>query len=140
LRQLSLLLISVLVILNGCSFKQNTDTNIIDYEYLSINEQYSEDVNQWLSNAVKSNDDRIYSLSSKDGNIYVFANGHKKAKVSYLYEDTEGKTNRSLKITLLKGNNNDNVFLKISYNSDLCCDAEILDDADNEEDFYGKIK
>jgi hypothetical protein len=80
----------------------------------------------------------VYSLSSKDGNTYVYAKGHKQAKVSYLYENTEGKTNRSLKVTLLKGNSSDEVLIMISIDSDLCCDVEILDVTANENEFYAK--
>jgi hypothetical protein len=138
LRRLFVLLLIALFILSGCNQEQNTNKSIVEYEYLSKNEQYSDEINQWLSNAMHSEDENVYSLSSKDGNTYVYAKGHIKAKVAYLYEDTEGKTNRSLKVTLLKGNRNDEVFIKISYDSDLCCDVEILDDTDNENEFYAK--
>ncbi|WP_404356457.1 hypothetical protein LG291_23180 [Cytobacillus firmus] len=138
MRHLYVLLLITLFILSGCKEEQDINKNIVEYEYLSKNEQYSSEINQWLNNAMHSEDESVYSLSSKDGNTYVYAKGHKKAKVTYLYEDTEGKTNRSLKVTLLKGNSNDDVFIKISYDSDLCCDVEILDDTDNENEFYAK--
>jgi hypothetical protein len=138
LRQLFILLLCVLFILNGCSFKQNKDTKIIDYEYLSLNEHYSEEVNQWLIDAKRLNDERVYSLSSKDGNTYVYAKGHKQAKVSYLYENTEGKINRILKVTLLKGNSSNEVLIMISIDSDLCCDVEMLDVTEHEDEFYAK--
>jgi hypothetical protein len=142
LQKLFVFLGIILFILNGCnnennhaSNKKNKDTSIVDYEYLSINELYSDEINQWLSKAISSEEESLYSLESKDGNTYVYAKGHKKAKVSYLHEDIEGKIRRNLKVTLLKGNSSETVFLKVSYNSDYCCDFVIIGDAEKENDF-----
>ncbi|MGP4071850.1 hypothetical protein ACTWQB_04780 [Piscibacillus sp. B03] len=139
MRQFVVLLFISLLILNGCSQEDeviSADPSVVDYEYLSTNEQYSDEIERWLRNAINSEDERIHSLSSSDDdNVYFYAKAHKRAKVSYLYENKEDIINKSLKITLLKGNKSEDVFIKVSYDSGLCCDNVITDVVDQESEF-----
>ncbi|QST02150.1 hypothetical protein IMZ31_22115 (plasmid) [Pontibacillus sp. ALD_SL1] len=139
MRYFSAIMMLSLLILSACDFEQNNDQYIVDYEYLSKEDEIPDDVTQWLIN-IDSEDRRIHSLTLEEGTTYVYANQHKKAKVSYIDENIEGESNQSMKVTLLKGSNKDTVFIKISYETDLCCDSEILDATENEKEFYEKQK
>ncbi|MGD7059312.1 hypothetical protein ACQCVN_21005 [Rossellomorea aquimaris] len=137
MRQFSVILILFLFILSGCNnIEQNRDQNIFNYEYLSKSDEIPDEVNQWLIDVETSKDEIVHSFGSEEGIRYVYAKGHKKAKVSYINENIEGKHYQNLKVTLLKGTSKDTVFIKISYDSDLCCDTEILDATENEDEFY----
>ncbi|WP_060663661.1 hypothetical protein [Bacillus sp. CHD6a] len=138
MRRFSVILMLSLLLFSGCNIEQNQNQNIIGYEYLSKDAVIPDEVNQWLIGAETSKDEIIHSLGSEEGIMYVYAKGHKKAKVSYINENIEGKQYQNLKVTLLKGNSNDTVFVKISYDSDLCCDTEILDATENEDEFYAE--
>jgi len=122
-------------VLIGCQQKTDDDNNeIVSYEYLSLDKQYSNEINQWLHKAKKSTDERIYGIDSDDGNQYVYAKGYKQAKVSYTYETFDGKVNSSIKATLLKGQDSDEVLIKITYNTDV--DGITLDATDDKDQFY----
>ncbi|WP_421383290.1 hypothetical protein ACOJQI_02665 [Bacillus salacetis] len=138
MRQFSVILMLSLLILSGCNIEKNKDQNIVNYESLSKDAEIPDEVSQWLIDAETSKDEIIHSLDSEEGITYVYAKGHKKAKVSYIYENIEGKHYQNLKVTLLKGSSSDTVFIKISFNSDLCCDTEILDATENEDEFYAE--
>lgn len=138
MRQFSVILMLSLIILSGCSIKKNEDKNIVDFEYLSKDDEISDEVNQWLIDAETSKDEIVHSFDSQEGITYVYAKGHNKAKVSYINENIEGEQYQNLKVTLLKGSSRDTVFVKISYDSDLCCDTEILDATESEDEFYAE--
>lgn len=111
-----------LLFLVGCQQGSDDDTSsdsIVEYEYLSLDEEYSDEVNDWLKNAKDDNEAGLYHLSSDDGSEYVYGKGYNQAKVSYTYEDVEGKINNTIKATLLEGESNDEVLISITHNTDV---------------------
>ncbi|BCB04033.1 hypothetical protein [Bacillus sp. KH172YL63] len=136
MKQFSVILLLSLYILSGCNIEQQIDQNVVDYEYLSKDEELPQDVQQWLMNVDAYKDEMVHSFEKNDGVIYIYAKEHKKAKVAYIDENIDGQHTKNIKITLLKGDSQDTVFVKISYDSDLCCETQIIDDTDDEDEFY----
>ncbi|RIW26569.1 hypothetical protein D3H55_23575 [Bacillus salacetis] len=132
---ITMLLISMIVI-QGCSPKDEEIQGLIEYEYISQNEGLTAEVSQWLNDSKNSKDAGIHSLSTGDGVTYVYAKGYKKAKAAYIYQVIEGKVYHNMKVTLLTGKERDTTFIKIKYESDTCCDTEIFDETDSEKEFY----
>lgn len=131
-----LLIVLSSLCLFGCqlSSKKNTSSDaIVSYEYLSVEKEYSGEVNNWLSKAMGS-DGSLYALSIEDGVEYIFGKGYTKAKVSYAYENIDGKISDSVKATLLKGERSDELFIKITYNPGI--DVVTLDATDDQSKFF----
>jgi len=131
-----LLIILSLLFLFGCEQTSNQKTSsgaIVKYEYLSLDKQYSNKVNNWLSE-VRENASDLYHLSLADGVEYVYGKGYNQARVSYTYEDFEGKINRTVKATLLKGEKDDEVLIKITHETDV--DGVTLEVIDDKAKFY----
>ncbi|QST02493.1 hypothetical protein IMZ31_23880 (plasmid) [Pontibacillus sp. ALD_SL1] len=137
MRFFTLMLILSVFLLNGCNTEKRDDLTIIDYEYLSEEDEFPKDVTQWLMR-MESNDGRVHSLTLEEGVMYVYAEQFQRAKVSYISEKIEGKTNESMKVTLLEGAEGDEVFIKVSYDTELCCDAEAIEVTEDEGEFYGE--
>lgn len=136
----NLLMFSVLVglfFLVGC--QQNTDDKansdaVVHYEYLSLDEDYTEEINNWLSEARRNKDEELYHLSLDNGEEYVYGKGYNKGKVRYTYEEFDGKNHSSIKATLLKGESTDEVFIRITSNKEV--DSITLDMTDDATQFY----
>lgn len=89
-----------LFFLFGCQQNSEDETSsdpIVSYEYLALDGEYSGEINNWLNNARNDTDEKLYNLSLDDGEEYVYSKGYNQAKVSYTYEDLDGKINRTIK-------------------------------------------
>ncbi|CQR48031.1 hypothetical protein BN1058_02373 [Paraliobacillus sp. PM-2] len=128
----------LLFFLLGCqqNFDNKTDQNsnaIIDYEYLSLDGEYSNEINNWLNKVRNDTDEDLNYLSLDNGKQYVYGRGYNKAKVSYTYEGFDGEINRSIKATLLKGENSEEIFIRITSDTDV--DEITLDVTDDKKQF-----
>lgn len=120
------LAIITFVLITGCS--PNSDVPFIFlYEVNSIEEEHQERVNDWLQGVKNSTDAKIHSYGLEDGFEYLFAKGYKDATVSFIYEDKKSEKKGYLKTNFIKGEDTDTVFLKVKYNTLLCCDTIIFD-------------
>lgn len=130
-----LLVITILAgvfFLFGCEQNTNEDSTIVNYEYLSLEDKYSEEIMDWLEDARNTNE--LHSLSTEEGEEYVYGKGYTQAKVSYTYENLEGLENSMIKATLLKGDSDEEVFIKITH--DTYVDVITLDVTDDKSVFY----
>ncbi|MCA0972207.1 hypothetical protein LCM20_16485 [Halobacillus litoralis] len=130
------MLILSLFIISGCHATPEQDTSrdeVVDYENLSLDEQYSDEVSHWLSQADES-EGKLHHLSLADGTEYVYAEGFTEAKVSYTYENHDGSIVSEVEATLLKGERNDHVFIKVTYPHNV--DVVTLNAVEDQSQFY----
>ncbi len=130
----------IFLFVNGCNPVDKTDDSFIftyalnSNAYNSIEKEHKEKIDEWLLEAKENNDERIYEYSL-EGYQYYYAKGFKDAEVSFVYRGRSKKG--ELKTTLSQGEKGDSVFVRIKYNSDLCCGGtgiEIVDHRTNTED------
>lgn len=121
----------------GWQSNSNEDTSsssFVNYEYLSLDEEYSDEINSWLKEVRNDSEKDLYHLSLDEGKEYIYGKGYTQAKVSHTYEDFDGKINRSITATLLEEESSDEIFVEITYNSDI--DGFMLNVTDNKTQFY----
>jgi len=129
------------VLLIGCSNNLNTMVNeqgneeqqiqkvlegIYSYEYNSIEPEHQEIINKWLIEA-KTNTDQtkmhFYSIANdvdkKDNKKYgyIYAKGYKDFEVTFVYSVDDPKEKGQLHIVGNKGSNDDEVFIKVKYDT-----------------------
>lgn len=123
----------IFLFVNGCNPVDKTDDSFIftyalnSNAYNSIEKEHQEKIDEWLLEAKENNDERIYEYSL-EGYQYYYAKGFKDAEVSFVYSGRSKKG--ELKTRLSQGEKDDSVFVRIKYNSDLCCEGtgiEIVD-------------
>ncbi|MCT2536467.1 hypothetical protein NC661_03590 [Aquibacillus koreensis] len=137
-REIGLLSICLcLFFLFGCqqiSNAERTEESLVDYEYLPLDNGYSAEVDNWLHDAKQSGDEIAHNYAAEDGIEYVYAKGYSQAKASYVYENIDKKINSKIKVTLLKGESSDELFIKVTYSKDI--DVTELDVIEDEALFY----
>ncbi|WP_186577198.1 hypothetical protein [Aquibacillus kalidii] len=124
-----------LLILMGCqpgSSHDQGNNELVSYEYLPLDKTYSKTINDWLTKAKNSSGQDFHSLSLDNGEEYVYGKGYNMAKVSFTSENFEGKIESNLKATMFKGESKEEVLIKITYNTEFCCDGVTIDVTDEE--------
>lgn len=123
-------LISILLILTGCGKgQQEQQPFIFSYEMNKIEPEHSAVINEWLTDAKNSNVQSIYSYETPDGYKYSYLKGYKDVEVSFIYSNNQGQ----LKQRFIKGNENDEVFVQVKYNTSICCHTNIYETDDNKD-------
>lgn len=121
----------------GWQSNSNEDTSspsFVNYEYLSLDDEYSDEIDSWLRRVRNNPENDLFHLSLEDGKEYIYGQGYTQAKVSHTYEDFDGNINRFVTATLLKEDSRNEILVEITYNSDV--DGFTLNATDNKTQFY----
>lgn len=119
------------IILAGCQAKmeEQAEPFLFDYKENTIAPENKEKVDGWLTNAKFNEETKIHSLEVDDGFIYLYAKGYSDVMVTYQRDVRKEKQDRFLRANFKKGNETEEVFIEVQYNSQLCCDTIVIDDS-----------
>ncbi|TCT24575.1 hypothetical protein EDD68_10527 [Melghiribacillus thermohalophilus] len=138
IQRMILIMVAVAGFLVAAGCQQDTQAaenrgqeKIIRLEYLDPDQTYSDQIQEWLNQAIQDSNDRVHQYSS-EGYEYIYAKGYTKAKAAYTYTDIGGATSSTLTITLLRGKQGDEVFARIAYDPEGCCTGMEIDITEDE--------
>ena len=120
----------LLVFTVGCQITETKreEPFIFTYTFSSLKNEDSVVLNEWLSNAKAEKDSNIHSFEMDNGYHYYYARGYSDVLVTYQREQKKDKQYSLIKVNFKKGNETDEVFIQLKYNTLLCCDAIVIDD------------